>query len=169
VDVNLLRENAIWAEFWKRYFGRPEGWRIYSGISTNGYPELLINGEKESWLVRRDSLYSGKLGIGGRISGDIKMDPRVDPFGFREIPRRYLERILAMDEGFDPVEKTKMITDILKKPPTTLDRIRSPGAIQGPMVRSYQALPLISNEQAKLDKELNMEMDKWKRRIPYLQ
>ncbi len=168
--MKLIPEDVICAEFWKRYFRRPEGWRLYSGVSTKGYPELLITGEKESWLVRRDSLYSGKLGIGGRIAGDIEVNPRMDPYGFREIPRRYVERILAMDgEGIDPVEKTKIITDILKKPPTTLDRIRSPGAIQGPMIQSYQALPLISNEQAKLDRDLNIEMDKWKRRIPYLQ
>jgi hypothetical protein len=167
--VKLLPEDVICAEFWKRYFRRPDGWRLYSGVSTKGYPELLIAGEEESWLVRRDSLYSGKLGIGGRIAGDIEVNPEVSPYGFREIPRRFLEKLMSMEEGNDLVDKTKIITDILKKPPTTLDRIRSPGAIQGPMIQSYQALPLISKEQAKLDRDLNIEMDKWKRRISYLQ
>jgi hypothetical protein len=167
--VKILPEESIWTEFWKRYFRRPGGWRLFSGISAKGYPELLISGEKDSWLLRRESLYNGKSGIGGRISGDLKLDSEVDTYGFREIPKRYLEKIAAMDEGASSQDKTEIISKILKKPPTTLDKIRSPTIIHGPMMLSSQALPLISEEQEKLDHALNIEINKWKSRVRYIQ
>ena len=168
--VELIPENVILAEFWKKYYRRPDGWRLYSGVTKDGYPELFITGERESWLIRRDSLYNGKLGIGGKLEGDIMMNPRVNPYGFREIPAQYIDKILMMNKGnIDQEEKTRMIAALLEKPPTTLERIKSPGVIRGPLIQSPDALPLISKEQADLDKNLNIEMNKWKRRISYLQ
>ncbi len=168
--MKLIPENVILAEFWKKYYRQPDGWRMYSGVTANGYPELFITGEKESWLIRRDSLYNGKLGIGGKLEGDIMMNPRVNPYGFREIPTQYIDKILTMNKNdINQEEKTKMIAALLDKPPTTFEKIKSPGVIRGPMVQSPHALPLISKEQADLDKKLNIEMNKWKRRISYLQ
>ncbi|MFQ6135183.1 MAG: hypothetical protein ACE5KU_05150 [Nitrososphaerales archaeon] len=167
--MSIIPEEEIWAEFWRGYSRGPEAWRMYFGVSAKGYPELLITGEKESWLVRRESLFSGKPGIGGRIAEDIRMKPRIEPYGFREIPRCYLKKIVAMIErSVDPVDETKIITDILKQPPTTLDRIRSPSVIQGPLVHSYQPLPLISEEQMELNRKLDIELDKWKRRFHHI-
>ncbi len=167
--MKFIPENVIISDFWKKYFRQPVGWRMYSGITDNGHPELLITGEKESWLIRRDSLYSGKLGIGGKLEGDILINPRVDSFGFREIPNKYFNKILSMNnEVIDQEEKSKIIAALLEKPPTTLDRIKSSGVIRGPMVQSYSALPLISDQQVELDSKLNIEMNKWKRRISYL-
>ena len=168
--MKFIPENEIWEEFWKRYHRRPEGWRIYSGITMNGYPEVLITGEKESWLMRRDSVYSGKLGIGGRIEDNSMVKPIANSFGFREISIHDMDKIFMINrEDIDQKEKIKIITGILKKPPTTLEEIKSSGVIQGPMLQSNQALPIISREQAELDRELNNELNKWKRRISYLQ
>ena len=168
--VKFIPENVIISDFWKKYFRQPDGWRMYSGVTANGHPELLITGEKESWLIRRDSLYSGKLGIGGRLEGDILINPRVDSFGFREIPNRYFNKILSMNnKDIDQEEQSKIIAALLEKPPTTLEKIKSQGVIRGPMVQSPHALPVISKEQAELDNKLDIEMKKWKRRISYLQ
>jgi len=170
LTVKFIPENVIISDFWKKYFRHPDGWRIYSGITSDGHPELLISGEKESWLIRRDSLYNGKLGIGGRLDGDISINPRVDSFGFREIPNQYLNKILSMNnEEVGHEEKTNIIAALLEKPPTTLERIKSSSVIRGPMVQSSCALPIISKEQEELDSKLNIEMNKWKRRISYLQ
>ena len=40
--VELIPENVILAEFWKKYYRQPDGWRMYSGVTANGYPELFI-------------------------------------------------------------------------------------------------------------------------------
>lgn len=169
--MSLIPEEEIWAEYWRSYNQRPEGWRLYSGISVRGCPELLIAGEKESWLVRRESLYSGKLGVGGKIPRGISRDSAsgsiMGSYGFREVPGDYAER-LARGESVDPAEKMRIIADILRHPPTPLDKITSPSLLQGPLTHSIRPLPIISEEQAELDRKLNLELDKWRRRLNYI-
>lgn len=168
--MKFIPEDVIWAEFWKKYYKRPESWRIYSGITKNRYPEVLISGEKESWMIRRESLYSGKMGIGGKLEENIAINPYSNPYGFRGIPVRDINKILSIKEDdVNQIERSNIIRELLEKPPTTIERIKSPLAIQGPMLQSSQALPLISKDQKILDKELNIEMKKWKLRRSYLQ
>lgn len=168
--MKFISEDVIWSEFWKRYYRRPENWRIYSGITKNRYPEVLISGEKESWLIRRESLYSGKMGIGGKLDENIAINPHLNPYGFREIPLKDLNKIFGMDgEEISQINRNNMIRDLLEKPPTTIERIKSSGIIRGPMLQSQQALPLITKDQKKLDLELNVEMKKWKLKRSFLQ
>ena len=75
--MEIVPEDVIWAEFRKKYEEKPKGWRIHSGLSPKGFPELLISGPKESWLMKRESLYSGKLGVGGRIPEGIKLNSKI--------------------------------------------------------------------------------------------
>jgi hypothetical protein len=167
--VDILSEEIVWNEFWKRYSKKPKAWRIYSGLSGKGHPELLISGEDDSWIIRRESLYSGKLGIGGRIPDGVKMNSKGAPYGFRELSQDVLDNIMMIIEGQkDPGVRSKVINNILKKPPTTLERIQSPGVMQGPIVHSLNSLPLFSKEQARLDRKLNLEIDQWRRRFPYI-
>ena len=170
-NVHVISEEQVWVEYWEKYRRRPEDWRMYSGISSKGYPELLILGKKDSWLLRRESLYSGKLGIGGRFSetkqSDIEGGKMSTQFGFRPVPKKIVRR-LATGQEMDLEERTRIITDILSQTPTTPDRIRSPLMVQGPLVQSPNPLPVISKEQVELDMKLDLELDKWKRRINYL-
>ncbi len=168
--MKFIPEDMIWAEFWKKYYKNPESWRIYSGITKNRYPEVLISGEKESWLIRRESVYTGKLGIGGKLEENIAINSYINPYGFREIPLRDINRILSINgNDIGQTDRSDIIRELLEKPPTTIEKIKSPLVIRGPMLQSNQALPLISKDQKKLDEELNIEMKKWKLRLSYLQ
>jgi len=114
--VDILSEEIVWNEFWKRYSKKPKAWRIYSGLSSKGHPELLISGEDDSWIIRRESLYSGKLGIGGRIPDEVKMNSKSAPYGFRELSQDVLDNIMMIIEGQkDPRVRSKIINNILSK------------------------------------------------------
>ena len=164
--MNILSEDEIWKEFWRRYLKKPEGWRMRSGISEKGNPELLISGRKESWLIKRESLYSGRMGVGAKIGGINKMNSTIDSFGLRELPMDILETIAS---SADPVDSSKIFTDIIRnQTPTTPRKIRAPVMIQGPIMQSSNPLNLMSDKQVELDKKLDLELMKWTKKIPYI-
>jgi hypothetical protein len=167
--MDILSEEIIWNEFWKQYSKKPKSWRIYSGLSSKGNPELLISGEDGSWIIRRDSLYSGKLGIGGKVSDEVRIKSKVAPFGFREISKDVLDNILMIIEGQkDARVRANILNKILRKPPTTLESIQTQGVLQGPVLHTLNSFPLISEEQERLDVKLNFELNQMKRKLPYI-
>jgi hypothetical protein len=169
--MQIISEEEIWKRFWKKYNREPKGWRIFSGLSEKGHPELRIVGKKETFLIKRESLYSGKLGIGGRISESIDEVRNKEQFGFREIPDRTIETLLSVTK--DEVDTKKVNTifgNILaQQPALSLEKIRSPIALQGPIVHSPRPLDLLSNEQMRLDGKIELELERWKRRIYHIQ
>ena len=61
--MSITPEDEIWKEVWRKYNQNPLGLKMYSGISSRGHPELLITSTKESWMIKRDSPYSGRPGL----------------------------------------------------------------------------------------------------------
>ena len=176
--MSMVPEEEIWEEFWqKKYKQDPDVWRIFRSESPKGYPELWIIGPQESWLLKRESLYSGKHGIGVKLDEGYGTKPMPPSYGFREVPQaKYLmEKAMEMVErGMDPAEAMARIFPILEKEipailqqrPTAPERIRSPIAVQGPII-AYRPSHLLSERQMELDRKLDSELDKWKRRLSH--
>lgn len=169
LSVSIIPEEEIWKEVWKKYNLDPLGLRMYAGLSSTGHPELLITSPKDNWMIKRESPYSGKLGIGGRLEEYFKPKLQIDQAGFRPIPRYAIKKMIAMaGEGFDIIEATKIIESILAQEPTTFEelrRIRPPGVMQGPILHTYRSLQSIIGRQLEVDTKLEMELEKWKRRL----
>ena len=165
----MMPEGEIWKEVWKRYNQNPLGLRMYAGISSMGHPELLITSPKGSWMIKHDSPYSGKPGMGGRIESCVKPKLKVEQAGLRPIPRDAIRKMIAMvEEGIDITEATKLINSILAQEPTTFDnlrRIRPPAIMQGPILHSPRPLQSIIGGQLELDLKLDAELEMLKRRF----
>jgi len=171
--MDIMSEVEIWKQFLRRYNQNPLGWRMYAGVSNAGYSELLINHPKHSWLIKRDSLYSGMPGIGGIIEDSVKPELRVEQTGIRPIPKHAIKKVVAMVEGgIDIMEATKIIDSILAQEPTNFDelkRIRPPGVMQGPIVHFYRPIQSIVGGQLELDAKLEAELERLKeRRTSYI-
>ena len=163
--MEIIPENFIWSEFRKKYEEKPKGWRINSGLSSKGFPELLISGPKESWLLKRESLFSGKLGVGGKIPEGIKLTSKNESFGFRNIPLTKLQRVMNTSNAFDVND---MMANLMNTFPVPHQNINSPIAIEGPVFSSLNPLNLVSRKHHTLDKLLDLELSKWRNNISYL-
>ena len=163
--MEIVPEDVIWSEFRKKYEEKPKGWRIHSGLSPKGFPELLISGPKESWLMKRESLYSGKLGVGGRIPEGIKLNSKNESFGLRDLPINKIQRIMNTSNALDV---NKMMANLMNTSPIPHQNITSPVALEGPVFHSPKPLNLVSRKHNALDKLLDLEMSKWRSKISYL-
>jgi len=163
--MEIVPENIIWSEFRKKYEEKPKGWQIRSGLSPNGYPELLISGPSESWLMKRESLYSGKLGVGGRIPEGIKLNSKNESFGLRNIPANKLQHIMNTSNALDV---NKMMSNLMNTFPVPHQNITSPIALEGPVFQSRNPLNLVSRKHNALDKLLDIELSKWRSKLSYL-
>ena len=168
--MSILPEEEIWKEFLKKHKRNPNVWRLYEGISRTGHPELLITGLKKSWLLKRDSLYSGRPGLGVELDEGYR-GPRIEPYGFREAPKYVMKKIVALvEEGIDPLKAIKMIIEheipnILSQRPISIDRIRSPMVMEGPVLYTNRPLPYFSKRQMELDRKLELELKKLRSRL----
>lgn len=164
--MSIMSEEEILKEFLKKYNQNPLGWRMSTGISPAGHSELLITHPNYSWLIKRDSPYSGVPGIGGRLEGYLNPRLGVEQSGYRPIPRHSMKKIIAMvEEGIDPIEAIKIIGTILTQQPATFDelkRMRPPGVVQGPILHSYRPIQSIIGRQLELDLKLEAELEKLK-------
>lgn len=171
--MSVTPEDEIWKEVWRKYNQNPLGLRMYAGISSRGHPELLITSAKESWMIKRDSPYSSRLGIGGRIQESVRPRLDVEQAGLRPIPRYAMKRMIALaEEGIDIVEAAKMISSILAQEPMTFDeleRTKPHSVMQGPIIQSPTSLQSIIGGQLELDRKLEIELDKFKRGLTYIQ
>jgi len=171
--MSIAPEDEIWKEVWRKYNRNPLGLRMYAGISSGGHPELLITSAKESWMIKRDSPYSGRLGVGGRIQESISPRLDVEQAGLRPIPRHAMKKMIAMaEEGIDIVEAAKIIGSILAQEPVTFDeleRTRPPSIMQGPIIQSPTSLQSVVGGQLELDMKLELELEKLKKGLTYIQ
>ncbi|MEM2094395.1 MAG: hypothetical protein QXI32_03760 [Candidatus Bathyarchaeia archaeon] len=170
--MSVTSEEEIWKQVWRRYNQNPLGMRMYAGVSPHGHPELLIVGPQESWIIKRDSPYSGRPGIGGVLQETVKPKVEVEQAGLRPIPRYALKKMMAMAEaGVDIVEVAKIIGSILAQDPVSfeeLERIRPPSVMQGPIVHSPAPIQSIIGGQVELDMKLEAELQKLRRGYTYI-
>ena len=173
MEMSITPEDEIWKEVWRKYNQNPLGLKMYSGISSRGHPELLITSTKESWMIKRDSPYSGRQGIGGRLQESIRPRLNVEQAGLRPIPRYAMKKMIAMAEGgIDIVEAAKIVGSILEQEPVTFDeleRIKPPSVMQGPIIHSPTSIQSIIGGQLELDMKLEGELEKLKRGLTYIQ
>ncbi len=148
----------------------PPGWRVYAGLSTKGYPELVIASDREFWLLKRESLYTGKPGLAVRVGEPYGLDRGVAEFGFREIPRSALEGLRRLAERqADPIEAyRRVVLDILSRPPTLPGQAMGSGLLQGPVVHTGGPLPVLSQAQADLNARLEAELNRRRASLHYL-
>ncbi|MEM4311187.1 MAG: hypothetical protein QXX95_02220 [Nitrososphaerales archaeon] len=166
--MSILSEEEIWNEVLRKYNKNPLGFRIYSGISPSKNLELLITNPNESWLLKRDSLYSGKKGLGVRLNEKINIDIKVEQAGLRPIPGYIAKRLIAMSE--EGINFGKIIEEILKQEPKSFDEIKKKkplGILQGPILHSLNPLQSLIGKQLELDKKLEYEIEKLKRSSTY--
>lgn len=167
--MEIIPEDRVWEEFWRGYSRKPKVWRVYTGLSSKGYPEILLTGEQESWLIKRESIYSGKPGVGGRVMEGYDLGLKTEPFGLREVPVRMLEKIASsITSGIESQEVAQMIIDTMGRPPSIPERISSPVALEGPILQTFKPLHLVSEKQIELDRRLELELEKWKSKIGYI-
>lgn len=171
--MSVMPEEEILRQFLRRYNQNPLEWRIYGGTSPAGYPEVLITNPGYSWLLKRDSQYSGMPGIGGRLEQCVSPKSISAQSGFRPISKYAMEKIVAMmEQGADPIEAMKIVETSLRQDPTTFDeieRIRPPGVLRGPIMLSHRPLQHIIGGQLDLDAKLEIELRKMQaRRTGYI-
>jgi hypothetical protein len=173
VEMSVTSEDEIWRQVWRRYNQNPSGLRMYAGVSSHGHPELLITSPADTWIIKRDSPYSGRLGIGGVVQEPVRPRVEVEQAGLRPIPRYALKKMMALaEEGVDVVEAAKLIGSILAQEPVTFDelkRMRPPSVMQGPIVHSPAPLQSIIGGQLELDRKLEVELEKMRRGLSYIQ
>jgi hypothetical protein len=166
--MDIIKENEILEEVRHSYNQSPLGFRIYCGLSHTGHPEILIASPSRNWMIKRDSPYSGKWGIGGRLDDKLEYaDPiltKAGDSGIRPVPNYLMEKMANLDRMGVDVTDTNIIDSLLKQPPATFDELRKtrpPVVLEGPVIDLGRPLQSIIRGQLELDMALEAELKKW--------
>ena len=173
LGMDIIPEEQIWKEVRNRYERNPLGLQMFSGTSPKGYPELFINSPEISWLIKRESLYTGKPGIGERIEGKFtKSVPQITQYGLRPLPKQSIRKLMmALEHGISSQDGIKTMHDLisstLQKEPKRFDEIIADDVLVGPVLPTSKPLSSLLGGQEELYKRLDYELDKLKRSLPY--
>jgi hypothetical protein len=140
----------------KKYNKDPKSWNFSVGRGhEDKFFDILISHEKDVWQIKLDTLYKpNPLGVGVKVGRSGKAFDNPYPFGFRPIPEGFIPELL--DAGFSP----GIIEEIMRERPKPIDKIKTPGIVQGPITFSRGSLDFISERHRKLDNKLKMELDR---------
>ena len=164
-----MQEKEVWGEVWHRYNLKPVGYGICCTISSTGHPEILIVSPSRNWMIKRDSPYSGKPGIGGRLDDELDyVDPvlkKAGDSGVRPVPNYLMEKMERLARAGIDVMDANIIESLLKQPPATFDELRKikpPVVLEGPIISSGRPLQSITGDrQLELDMALEAKLKKW--------
>ncbi len=171
--MGIMSEEQIWKDVQRRYEQNPLGLQMFFGTSPKGYPELFINSPEISWLIKRESIYTGKLGIGERIESKFtKSIPKTTQYGLRPFPKRSIRKLMtAMEHGISSQDAIKtmnnLISSTLQKEPKRLDEIIGNDVLLGPVFPARRPISSLIAGQSELYRRLDNELDKLKRALPY--
>ena len=171
--MGIISEEQIWREVQNRYEQNPLGLQMFYGTSPKGYPELFINSPEISWLIKRESIYTGKLGIGERIERKItKSIPQTTQYGLRPFPKQSIRKLMtAMEHGISSQDAintmNNLISNTLQKEPRRLDEIMGDDVLLGPVLPARRPISSLIGGQSELYRRLDYELDKLKRALPY--
>ncbi len=140
----------------KRYNKDPKGWNFSVGKGhEDKFFDILISHGKDVWQIKLDTLYKpNSLGVGAKVGRSRKVFDNPYSFGFRPIPEELIPGL--SETGFSP----DTIEEIMRERPHSIDQIRTPGIVQGPITFSRNSLDFISERHKKLDNKLMMELDR---------
>ena len=169
---DVLGEEEILRRVNRLYDESPKGWRIYSGRSKNGNPELIVTGE-ENWHIIRDR-YSGRPGLGIKLGNSAEPTSDAIYAGLRPVPNSVMNLLIDMiSKGADlsvinrvMYESTRRIVGM--EDPVSheqIERIKPPAIISGPILTSPNPLHGIIRGQEELDAKLNEELERMKRKF----
>ncbi len=146
----------------RRYDSNPGGWRVLVGRDIRGYYDLLVSHGSDLWFIKEEQINpfrSVGFGIRDKVS-DQETVEKLSPvtFGLRPLSKTQMTRIasaLRSESGLSEV-----LSKFLKTDPVALSEVSSPGLLQGPIMHSPGGIGLISERQAKLDRELRVELER---------
>ncbi|MEE8403678.1 MAG: hypothetical protein V3R93_07995 [Candidatus Hydrothermarchaeaceae archaeon] len=145
----------MFEKIFKRYNKNPKGWKFSIGTGyEDKFFDILVSNDTDVWQIKLDTLYRpNPLGVGVRVGRSRKAFDSSHSFGFRPITEEFIPGIL--ETGFSP----EVIEEIMRKRPQPLDRIQTPGIVQGP-INFSDSLDFISERHKKLDNKLRTELDR---------
>jgi len=148
--------DEILQEVMKKYEKDPRGWHVFVS-SDRIYPTFLITSPKESWMIKIESRFKPyPLGKGIKLDTKIKVPFHQPTYGFRPLSPEDIKKLFLFRKK--PQELKSILDSLLRKPPSPLSEIRTPGVLGGPI--SFSDLSWISEEQRKLEQKLTKELEK---------
>jgi hypothetical protein len=144
----------VMEEIRRLYNKNPRKWHVLMGRDSRGYTSTIVLHVDKMWIIKDEPINPYEsIGCGLKV-GEI--DESLKPFlknphtfGFRPVPKKYLEDIL----------EAGVIGKILNKPPVSAEKIASP-AVVGPITLPTKPIDFVSEKQRRLDRELSRELDR---------
>lgn len=156
-------------EILEEYNRRPKGWRVFTSRDPVGHLNTVFIHGGKVWFLKEEQVNPYEL-VGFGVREEVKPFTRIPSlmqFGFRPVSPNAMNSMLEIQERGEDV--SGVVRRILGRTPVSLDRIRSPIAIQGPIVLSQKLPELLADGQQQLDLKLTRELNQLLgRKYPHL-
>lgn len=159
----------IRAEILEAYNRQPQGWRVFTSRDRMGRQDTVFIQGSSLWFLKEEQINPYEL-VGFGIREEVKpltQIPSLLQFGFRPVSPNTMRTMMEIHERGE--DAGAIIKRILGRSPVSLNRLRSPVAIQGPIVFSQNMPPLLAERQQQLDLMLTQQLNQLVgHKYPYL-
>lgn len=158
----MIPADELKKDIQKRYDRDPIDWHVLVGRDRKNYYDVIVIHGSDAWLIKEQPINPlQSIGFGVRDSIlDQEMTKRLPshPFGLRPLSERDAIKVTrAFGTGRS---LSRIINRVLNSQPVSSSELESPMALQGPIVHSPNSISQISENQAELDRKLQVELEK---------
>lgn len=155
-------------EILREYNKESSEWYVFTSKDIRGHIDTAFVHGKDVWFLKEQPINPYQsVGFGVRsVTGELRAKLPAHSFGFRPLNRRLITEILSEESSARRMDL--MVENMLRQRPVPLSRIRSPVAIEGPVVYSPSNQDVFPQQQD-LDTKLRTELDRLiMRKYPHL-
>ncbi len=155
-------------EIMSEYNKQSSDWHVFTSRDIRGNVNTVFVHGKHVWFLKEQPINPYEsVGFGVRSRADeVRGNLPPHSFGFRPVNKRLMTEIL--NQGASGGSVDQIVERLLQQRPMPLSSIRSPVAIEGPVVHSPSNLNLFPQQQD-LDFKLRAELDSLiTRKYPHL-
>ncbi len=159
---NLESADVAKREIQRIYNKDPRKWHILSGRDSHGYNDLVVMHGSDLWIIKEQLINPYKsVGFAVKTVGKTHDVENIEScqYGVRPVTRTQIDQIVeTINSGRIAHE---VLSEIMNRSPVSIhDVMRSPAAIQGPVVHVNRPGDLVSTKQCDLDLKLKVELEK---------
>jgi hypothetical protein len=158
----MIPADQIKKNIWKKYDKDPGDWHVLVGKDRKNYYDLIVIHGSDAWLIKEQPINPlQSIGFGVRdnlLNSDITERMASHAFGLRPLSEQDATKVAgALGTGRS---LSRIINKILNTKPVSSSELESPMALQGPVLHRPESITEISENQAELDKKLQVELEK---------